>query len=316
MDVKDEKVIYDYIIYHKNCMDGFTGFFIFMKTKLWKPKPYVYPDVPSTKEVPPDIKNKNVIIIDVAYKPDILKKIAKKANKVLFIDHHITIRDNILNLNLDKKHKVIYDEHESGASLVWNYFFPNTKMPRFVELIKDNDIGNWKFPETLPFLSALEVNFVCEPTYDNLKNWDNLLVDDYLYAMIERGKVYEEYKKYLIIKQAKQVTVKYFPSNKALKHINEKHNMTVGMYKVGIISGGCPSTSLVGKYIAENTDCDFCLLYNYNMNKKLYIISLRSKNTDIGKIASYFGGGGHTLAAAFSISTNDFSIDDLFVDKN
>ena len=314
MDTNDGKTIYDYIIYHKNCMDGFTGFYIFMKTKSWKPKPFVYPDVPSTKEIPPDIKDKNVIVIDVAYKPDILKQIAKLANKVLFIDHHITIRDDVQSLGLDSKLKIVYDEKESGASLVWKYFFSDVQMPKFIKLIKDNDIGNWKYPETLPFLSALEINYVCDPTYDNLKKWDTLLDDDYLDAMIERGKVYEEYKFHLIKKQAGQATIRKFPSSKVLEYIKDSNDLKVGMYKVGIISGGCPSTSLVGKYVAENVDCDFCLVYNYNMKKQLYIISLRSKDTDIGKIASLMGGGGHKLAAAFSVSAVEFHIDDLFVD--
>jgi oligoribonuclease NrnB/cAMP/cGMP phosphodiesterase (DHH superfamily) len=248
-----------------------------------------------------------------------LKKIAKKAKYVLFIDHHITIRDDILDLqNAGKNLKVIYDEYESGASLVWKYCFPKLKMPKFVELIKDNDIGTWKLPNTLPFMSALEVNFTCEPTFENLQKWDNLLLDDYLSAMIERGKVYDEYKSFLIKKQSHQITTRFFPSIKIIDYVNknykDKHNLKEGMYKVSIVDGGCPSTSLLGKYIAENTDCDFCLLYHYNMNKKIYIISLRSKSTNIGEIAKYLGGGGHKLAAAFSVSSNDFHIDDLFVD--
>jgi uncharacterized protein len=310
------KIKYDYIIYHKNCIDGFTGFYLFMKTKMWKRNPFVYPDVPSTIEIPPNIKNKNVIIIDVAYKSNILKQISQVAKNVLFIDHHITIRDDVISLKSYKNLTVIYDKHESGASLVHKYFYPKSKIPEFVKYIKDNDIGKWKYKQTLPFLSALEVSFNYEPTHNNLKKWDLLLNNSYVENMIEKGKIYEEYKKYLIKKQASQANIRYFPSKTIINDINDKHILTEGMYKIAILNGGCPSTSLVGKYIAENIECDFCMLYTYNIHKKIYIISLRSKSMDVGEIAKLFGGGGHKLAAAFSISSEKYHIDDLFIIKD
>ena len=72
---------YDYIIYHNKCIDGFTGFYLFIKTKQWTRKPMVYPDYPFSKEIPKDIDGKNVIIIDVAYDASVIKEIAKRANK-------------------------------------------------------------------------------------------------------------------------------------------------------------------------------------------------------------------------------------------
>src|SRR5690606_29985350 len=136
--------MYNYIIYHNNCFDGFTGFYLFMKSDQWARKPTVFPDVPQAKYPPPDIDGKNIIIIDVAYHPNIILEISKRANKLLFIDHHITIIDDINKLNLDKPHEIYYDKHHSGASLVWKYFFGDD-MPKFVKLIEDNDIGAWKY---------------------------------------------------------------------------------------------------------------------------------------------------------------------------
>ena len=284
---------YNYIIYHKNCFDGFTGFYIFMKTKNWTKNPIVYPDYPSASKIPPNIKNKNVIIIDVAYSAKIIDKIAEQCNKLLFIDHHVSIAKDVKNLNLDPKHKIIYDVNECGATLTWKHFFKNKKQPKFLTYIRDNDIGLWKSKETLPFIAGLEVNFITVPDIKNLKKWDALLDDKYLVSMIKKGKSYNEYKNHLIKRHSK-------------KHVIKKFNK----YNVAVINGGCPSVSLLGKYIVNNIECDFCMIWNYNMKQKKYIISMRSKKTDVGKIAKNLGGGGHKYAAAFSIS---YPIDKLFL---
>ncbi len=59
---------YNYIIYHKNCFDGFTSLIIFIKSNNYEKKHTIYPDVPSSNKIPPNIKGKNIIIMDVAYK--------------------------------------------------------------------------------------------------------------------------------------------------------------------------------------------------------------------------------------------------------
>ena len=70
--------IYDYVIYHKRCYDGFTGFLILHNSNTIKKTAQIYPDVPSAKHLPPNIRGKNVIIIDVAYKYEILRLNSKE----------------------------------------------------------------------------------------------------------------------------------------------------------------------------------------------------------------------------------------------
>lgn len=58
------------------------------------------------------------------------------------------------------------------------------------------------------------------------------------------------------------------------------------------------------------------MLYNYNLKKQIYTVSLRSAKdkTNVGKIAKILGGGGHKHASAFSFSSDKFVLDDLFSD--
>ena len=60
------KPIYDYVIYHKRCLDGFTGFIILTKTKLIKKDAIIFPDVPSAKNIPPNINGKNIKVIIIS----------------------------------------------------------------------------------------------------------------------------------------------------------------------------------------------------------------------------------------------------------
>jgi len=302
-------MLFDYVVYHKNCFDGFTGFYLFTKTKKLAKDIIVYPDVPSATNPPPDINGKNIIVIDVAYKPEIVKKIAERAKMLLFIDHHKTIAKEIKNLKLSKPHEIVYDVEESGASLVWKYFF-KSKEPRFLRYIRDNDIGKWEIPETLDFMAYLEVHFETVPSMECLKHWDLLLDNKNLDKFIENGKNYNIYKNYLIKNSSRKITKRLFPSKKFT--IKNSLLEKPGKFSVFAINSSCPSTSLLGRYIVENNDCDFCALYHYNMKDKKWIVSLRSNKADVGEIAKLLGGGGHKYAAAFSLNSNK-NIEDLFV---
>jgi uncharacterized protein len=297
---------FNYIIYHDNCIDGFTGFYLFMKTDAWEPKPIVYPDQPHSKNVPPDIAGKNVIIIDVAYSPEILREIMKLANKFLFIDHHVTLYEDIKNFKLKKNQEIVYDKNHSGASLVWNHFFGGKNMPKFVMYVEDNDIGAWKYEETLPFIAALEVEFKLDPNFENLRRWDALLEDVFVDRLVESGEKYEIYKNYLIDRYSNKYSLMSFPGKKIA------HMFPDVKYKVAVTSALCPSVSLLGKKIAQDPEVDFVMLWNYILDRKKFVVSLRSTKVDVGKIAKIFGGGGHKYAAAFSFSKADIDLDSLF----
>ena len=304
--------MFDYIIYHDNCFDGFTGFYLFMKTNKWNKNPIVYPDYPSSTKIPPNITGKNIIIIDVAYSANIVKQIADEANMILFIDHHVSIADDIQNLKLPPPHEIVYDINESGASLVWKYFFKNKPMPTFVKHIRDNDIGLWEMEHTFDFMVYIEMNLPTNPDFASLKQWDALLDEKYLDKIIARGSIYNEYKTHLIEYNANRHTIVQFPSKKFTNKNSSVLNK-IGQYKVAVINNGCPSASLIGKYIVENFVCDFCIIWNYNVKKKKYIISMRSKKADVGTIAKELGGGGHKFASAFSFYGYHNRIDDLFI---
>lgn len=310
--------LYDYVIYHKNCMDGFTGFFLLTLTNKIHHRAIIYPDVPSANSSPPNIDNKNVIIIDVAYKKNIISDIINKAKKMTFIDHHISIRDDILSLNISYPHEIIYDEKKSGASLVWNYFFSHKtkKIPFFIKYIEDNDIGAWKLKYTIPFMSALEVKYPTIPTKENLAHWENLFNKQEVAKLIKKGKTYAEYRDYLIDQNVKKYSLESFPGEK-LYSMHPIIFKSPGQYRVVVYNGGgCPSTSHLSIKFLQKVNCDFIIFWVLNMDRKEYVLQFRSNKVDVSEIAKLFGGGGHKLASACSIPENKFNITELFMPES
>ncbi|HZN45116.1 MAG TPA: DHHA1 domain-containing protein, partial [Nitrospiraceae bacterium] len=58
-------------------------------------------------------------------------------------------------------------------------------------------------------------------------------------------------------------------------------------------------TSQIGERLSA--DHPFCLIWHDRNGRRYYSMRSREDGTDVGAIASVFGGGGHTHAAGFSI---------------
>lgn len=330
---------YDYVIFHRGCLDGFAGFFIFIKclliqlnqeftysNSLYSELPFIYSDHPDSDDIPPNIKDKNVLIIDVAYKRKTLEGIITIANHVTHIDHHVTIREDVIQLESIYKNKFIsiYDVNESGASLTWIHFKKYLKhsksvpsestkiMPKFIRYIRDNDIGTWKLKNTMPFITALRVHYVVEPTLDNVRKWSKLFDKSEVRNLIMKGFKYQRYEDYLLDQNFRRYSLESFPSEKIYNEFQNDFTKP-GQYRVAVINGsGCPSSSLLGKKIVEEIDCDFCIFWTLRMDKKEFILAFRSRKAHVGNIAKLFGGGGHEFASACSIPLEKYNIVDLF----
>jgi oligoribonuclease NrnB/cAMP/cGMP phosphodiesterase (DHH superfamily) len=307
---------FNYAIYHKNCPDGFSSLMVLLKAKRISKDGIIYHDVPSASYPPKEIDNKDIIIMDVAYKYNVLREIFERAKSVVFIDHHVTIIDDVKKLSSMPKYKnkvkIIYDVNESGASLTWKYFFKNIKMPLFIQYIRDNDIGTWKLKDTKPFIYCLRVRYDIDLKKDIVDKWKELFDDTKVKKVVKIGKIYEEYANSLLEENVRKYSFEAFPSQKIYNDFIDYFDKP-GQYKVAVVNGGgCPSISLLGNKMMETIKCDFVMIWSYQMEKKEYVISFRSNKTDVGKIAQMFGGGGHKFASACSFNASKYNIQELF----
>jgi len=308
---------FNYVIYHKNCLDGFGAFFLLHEAKKIDRKALIYPDVPSAKKIPPDILNKDILIVDVAYSYDIIEDILIKAKSVTFIDHHITIYEGMKRLALKfSKLNLIYDDTKSGSTLMWQYLYGSIRPPKFIRYIEDNDIGKWVIKDCKEFITALRVKYSTKLNFKSLKKWNKLYKESTINKLIELGKIYGEYKNFLAEDNSKRFTMEKFPSEKFYEKYSQIFKKP-GQYKVAVYCGSpCPTSQEISEFIFKNYSCDFMLSWVLNLEKKDYILTFRSKHVDVGEIAATLGGGGHKLAASGVIKMKDFSIEELFYENS
>lgn len=217
-----------------------------------------------------------IIIVDFSFKPEIMEKVLKRTENIIWIDHHKTAQDypyqDLPGLrNFD-------DKSMSGCELTWEYFFRNEIAPQSVILIGDYDKWALKFqPECFQFCEGLKM----EETTPESPIWDNLLVwgDKSVDSIIEQGKSAIRYR-----------------DNYCNKICNDfGYETELEGYKVFATNfyqfGSKGFGNKMDKY-------DFCIAYIHdgrNFTVSLYSI----KNIDVSEIAKKYGGGGHKGAAGF-----------------
>lgn len=314
--------MFNYIIFHRGCLDGFSGYFVAHNSGRLSKDVIIHEDIPSTKRIPYNVKGKDVIIIDVAYKKEVLEEIIKLAKSVVFIDHHVSIAEDVQKLkdkysNTDpNKISIIYDEKRSGATLAWKYFNSRQTAPLFLKYIEDKDTGRMEHENTRPFILALKANYHLSTEAKSLNKWFRLMNKENVLNHIEEGKIMEKYLDHLVNINIPRYSMYRFPSKKVYDEAKKDYPDLYdkpGQHKVAVYIGfNCPSVTDLSIEVLKRIDCDFVIMWIYNLDKKEYVFSMRSRDVDVSKISKSMGGGGHKLAAAFSFSKRKYEIDEMF----
>ena len=289
MNLKD----INYVIFHKNCPDGFGSAWIVNK---FLNKDIEYKGISasdSVKGLESKIKNKNLLVLDVSFSKEDIKIIQKLTKNFLIIDHHITYYDQISkikNVELNKNHSAIY--------LTWKKFFPNKEVPLFVKYIEDNDIRTNKYLETIPFRTALPIKY----PFNNQKNfsiWNKLLNEKNVKDLIKEGEKYLEYKNYIL-------ETNTFNVRKQFKFKNKKYSK----YNIILVNKTITglNSDLAEYFLKKNLKMDILILWNEIIinNKEQYSLILRTlkENINLAEIAKTYNGGGHAKAAHFFYNKN------------
>lgn len=276
----------DCVIYHKNCVDGSGSACI-----AWKYLSKKYPDrkveyIPAVHyEEPPNVDNKNVLIVDFSYSYSVLQDMISRANSILILDHHKTAYESLKNI--DDKYK-IFRMDMSGASLAWNYFFPNEEMPLLVKYIEDRDIWTNKLPlieEYAAWFFTLEHDFNVYSKYFN-----NELFEE---ALKTKGTSMAKLNRYNIDRLSSYAIPKFCK-------IGNKY------YFVSYLNSNVLKSDIGNKVISSiHPLADFSAIYSIDDRTNSTSFSLRSTNehTDVSVIAKLYGGGGHRNASGLRISS-------------
>ena len=130
-------------IYHGNCADGF-GAATAVRSALGRHKVEFHSGI--YQEPPPDVTNREVILVDFSYKRNVLIEMAGKAKSILILDHHKSAELDLIDLPSNVESH--FDMTKSGAVMAWEYFHPGKDIPQLLLHIQDRDLWEFKLEGT------------------------------------------------------------------------------------------------------------------------------------------------------------------------
>lgn len=296
------------VLYHENCMDGFTAAWAARKALADSAEyiPAQYGRRPPLER----LAGKDVFIIDFSYKKEVLLEIGHAAEYVLVLDHHKSAKEDLEEFTvLDSQHRpesmrqfydaaakrsgsgrppiiAVFDVNRSGAMLAWNFFNPGITIPPLVRYVQAYDL--WHHDE-LPHVRAVDSYMRSFDfgfgTWDALSAQISTRLESHIVPIGEA----------LARKHLKQVR-DHVAASTSREYVN------LDGFPVCVCN--CPPawSSDAGHILSERKDQLFGATY-YVLPSGEYKFSLRSKDTkeDVAAIAEKFGGGGHRNAAGFIV---------------
>jgi len=297
------------VIYHGNCVDGFTAAWA-----IWKRFGDAFDYYPGSHQAPPpEFGARDLLLVDFSYNREVLQAIARTARSILVLDHHKSAAEDLpedpgkadttavrrldgecwqtpwswtqhlaqvaADQQAGARFAAIYayfDMARSGAGIAWDFFHPETPRPALVNHVEDRDLWRFALPSTREIQAAVfsyEYSFAV---------WDQLVSMD-LATLIRDGTAIER-------KQQKDVA--------ELVKLCQRF-MTIAGQRVPVASLPSTLASDAGNLMAQGQPFSAC----YWDTPDLRIFGLRSNDQgmDVSAIAKQYGGGGHRNAAGFSV---------------
>lgn len=276
------------IIYHASCNDGFTAAWIAKKaldaTIVPERAAQLHP-AQYTDPLPNDIDYRVVYVLDFSYPRALMMDLARRANVVVWLDHHATAIAESGDLLHDAFGALggMLRADRCGAWLTWEWFHGSESVPDLVRLVDDRDRWVFQDARTRPFHLGLNLRQY------TVEDWDKAAADTS--AVVADG---------VPLQQAHDLEIKRLAATATFCMIDGCPVPRVDITNHASVSDTC--AELLHQFPgAKFSTCRF----TRDDGKVVY--SLRSRNggdIDVGAIAKKFGGGGHKHAAGFAIDAS------------
>jgi len=251
------------VIYHGGCPDGFCAAWV-AKGALGNCDFYGA----KHGDPPPNVLGRKVYVLDFSYPRAVLEQMHKDAADLLVIDHHQTAEADLSGLPY-----CLFDMKESGASLSWRHFHPDSDPPWLVRYVRDRDLWLWELP------GSREVSAATMAMPRDFAAWD---------AMAQRTP--EEAAS--IGKGIRDHIQHYIASVMPLSF-----RVDLDGYSMACANVPYPNVSDV---LDAMIDADSPVALAFYWSRDRWAYSLRSRgDIDVSAIAKKHGGGGHKNAAGF-----------------
>lgn len=257
-------------IYHSNCADGFGAAWA-----VWKAlgnKAYYHAGV--YQSPPPDVINKQVILVDFSYKRSVMEWVIAQAKSVLILDHHKTAIEDLEGLEGMNSN---FSLEKSGAMLAWEHFHPSKEPPQLIKHIQDRDLWKFELEGTREIQAAV---FSYPYTF---AAWEKLMTMD-ISQLRQEGEAIER---------------KHFKDIDELLKVTTRR-MNIAGYNVPVANLPYIHSSDAGHKLGEKEP--FAACYMDNPDGRVFSLRSRPDGVDVSEIAKQFGGGGHKNAAGFKVT--------------
>ncbi len=284
----------DMLVYHGGCTDGLAGAWCLWSTHMSRD---------STKliygkhgEPIPDAKGKNVLFVDIA--PDIktLQDLLAVAAHIRVLDHHESTKP-LLDVVADN-FSIVLDMNRSGAQIAWDELHPDTPRPWFIEDIADRDLWKWSIPDSKDSTQGI----FSKNLASRVDRFDTIQYMPRQYFTLV-GNVINDNNDRICKRICSRATL-------CSMAISDKK------YRVKVVECDSEYRSEVGNRLVQDAECDFSVMYQFNIDKNEWWLSFRAATTsdiDLVPIVKHVdpSGGGHKKAARATIRSG--SIMDYFV---
>lgn len=262
------------ILYHKDCVDGFSG--AWAAWKKFKERAAYIP-LHHKDPLPKGLTGKEIYMIDITLERDVVDRLIQDNVRVTAIDHHISAESVTKHT-----HEYSYASNHSGSVLAWKYFHPRKRVPRMLKYIEAIDLNHFTMLVPRRAMAFIETNEL------DFHTWNRLV------AGFEDTKVrarYLEQGKVLLLYQEKMLAMLVEDAEPVIFEQHKAHALNSPRLAVGIgnfLARLYPPVAIV--WTAKNGTIS---------------VSLRSDGTvDVAELAAKFGGGGHRVAAGFTLSAD------------
>lgn len=269
-------------IFHAGCPDGFGA--AWSVRRAWGRDARYVPRNHEDAFDPDAFAGSFVVFADISLRNEPLRELGEVAAEVLILDHHLTARDHFAadpsleNALVAQGHRVHFDLGHSGAVLAWNHFHPDEPPPALLEYVEDQDLWNWKLPD------SEEVNAAIGSYPRRFDAW-NELAERPIESLADEGRP---------IVRANRVEVE--------RAVRLAHPVAVGSERIEAVNARQPRAA-IGHELAKRSAFGkpwgiVYRLFGTRVDCSIYSMG----ELDVSAIATRYGGGGHRNAAGFSVS--------------
>ena len=289
----------DYVIFHHICNDGLTSAFVawLYLSKKFPDRKVTYRGISIGAEVPDDLADKNLLIVDFSFPLPIIRNLLKKVKSLKILDHHKSNQKELEQLENQYK---IFDMTHAGCTLTWNYFFPDQKVPLFIQYVEDRDIWKKALPNVDDFASFF--NTIVSDFDGDFSILMPYLDDVYIKEkVLPAGNIYRDLDNYYVKQSSKYCD---------LLLMKLKISKVDRYYLIAHKNVSLPSLkSDVGAALMKNFPLiDFSVVYSVSSGGTAFSLRSTNDHADVSTIASNYGGGGHDCASGIHVDhpTNCF----------